>query len=226
MSAIKRTTAQFLPEQELAPKTAASADLARLALVHSEAVETARLANFLGRAPYVAAMLAIASGLAAAFTLVATPSAELVAWLLLVLIAVVAIARAYGRTIGAAFERAPLESFAHDLSATLTYAGFAWGAGGFLVLPPTTGPIEALAFATIPPLLVTVLLRSREASLLFLGPAAVLPALAMVLRPLPAGAPAAALTLLAATAIAGLALRVERPLADTIPPYLAELPFA
>lgn len=221
MSATQPTTPGLPFGTEPASERAAASELAHLALLHHEAVETAQLANLLGRAPYAAAMLAIASGFVAVFVLLATPSAELVAWLILMLFGIVAVARAYGRTIRAPFERAPLEAFAKDLSAILTYSGFAWGAGGFLALPAGTGAIEAVAFAILPALLVTLLLRARGASLLFLGPAALLPAFAMVLRPMTAGAPSAALTLALAAAVAGLAAWLEPPVETA---SLADLP--
>ena len=201
------------------------AEMARLATLHAEAEETARLANLLGRAPHAAGLLTLGAGLAAATAFSATQQAALAAWLVLMLIGIGAIARAYGQAIRAPFERAPLAAFADDFTALLTYAGFAWGAGAFLVLPAATGPIAAAGFAVIPAALVAGLLRTRLTALAFLAPCATLSAFAMVLRPLPGGVLAAALTVLAAGAIAAAALWADRLEGRSLP-RLAGLPFA
>src|SRR6266481_3787529 len=114
-------------------ETAVAPAVARLAQMHAEAVETARLANLLGRAPHAAialpvmAVLAVMAGGGAG-----VPST--IAWAILIVVASLAIARAYGHAIHQPFERAALHAFARDLSACLLYAGFAWGAGAFLAI--------------------------------------------------------------------------------------------
>ncbi|MDE3114289.1 MAG: hypothetical protein KGL26_01690 [Pseudomonadota bacterium] len=202
------------------------ADMIRLAALHHEAEENALLANLLGRAPYVAAFLALAAVLVAAPAAAAEPLAPLVVWLALMALGLGAAVRAYARTIGAPFERASLHRFAQDLGAVLTYMGFAWGAGGFLALPVTASPLEAAAFAALPPALVALSLRNRVATLQFLAPATLLSAFAMVLRPLPDGALASALTLLAAAVVAGGTIWLDhRPGRGQSLLRLAELPF-
>ncbi|MDE3116643.1 MAG: hypothetical protein KGL26_13660 [Pseudomonadota bacterium] len=201
-------------------------DMMRLAALHREAEETALLANLLGRAPYAAAFLALAALLVAASAVAAEPLVPLVVWLALMALGLAAAGQAYARTIGAPFERTALHRFAQNLGAVLTYTGFAWGAGAFLALPVAAGPLAAAAFAVLPPALVAVTLRNRVATLQFLAPATLLSTIAMVLRPLPDGPLAAALTLLAAASVAGGATWLDhRPGRGGSLLRLAELPF-
>lgn len=202
------------------------AEFARLAILHNEATETAQFANLLGRAPYAVALLAVVSGLCGALAALAGPEAEILAWLVLMLIGVAALTGAYSKAIHAPFERAPLAAFTRDCAAILTYAGFAWGAGAFLALPDGTDPLAALAFAVVVPGLMTALLRTPRVALLFLAPAAGLSALAMILRPLPEGPLVAAATVIAAAGIGAAALWAERlNLNGRTVPQLAKLPF-
>ena len=231
MTATQPATSDFpagaasIPAPALRPEPART-EIARLAALHREAEQTARLANLLGRAPYAAAVLAVASAFAAGLALPAAQGAAIATWLVLVFIAVGAIARAYRQTILAPFDAAPLTAFAQDLSAILTYAGFAWGAGAFLILPATADPLAALVFAVVPPALAAGLVRHWTTTVPFLAAAAGLSAFAMVLRPLPDGALGAAVTLIAATAVAGAAFGVEKWQAQAKSlPALAELPF-
>jgi hypothetical protein len=202
--------AKTQPAPASRPKSAAQQELARLAQLHREAAETARLANLLGRAPSAGAILGVSSGLTAGLVLNIVSAAALMSWLTLVALGVGALAFAYRRAIRAPFEKGPLTGFSRDLSAILTYAGFAWGAGAFLVLPAGTDAFIALAFALIPPALVAGLLRARSATLPFLATAAIMASFAMVLRPLPGGARAALLTVAATAAIAAVAVIAEK----------------
>src|SRR5690242_8940126 len=111
-----------------------SVDLAKLAALHAEAEETARLANLLGRTGYVAGTIAVSSAIASVMlSEIALPAT--LAWLALSLAGAAVLLIAYARTMRAPFERAALLSFREDLKAVLLYAGFAWGAGGWLLLP-------------------------------------------------------------------------------------------
>jgi hypothetical protein len=187
--------------------------VAQLAPMHAEAVETARLANLLGRAVHAAIALPV---LAVATVLLAGGAgmSSTIAWAILVAVATLSIARAYGHAIRQPFERAALHAFAQDLSACLLYAGFAWGAGAFLALSATASSGIALLFAGVPALAIAVLLRERQAALLFLAPVAALTAFACVLRPFAGGTLAAALVLIAsaiaAAAIVAAARRGEK----------------
>ena len=177
----------LIEQVNIAPQTgpvpaSPRADISRLAALHREAEETALLANLLGRAPYAAAALAISAGLAVTFAANDVAAARTVTWLVLMLVGIGAIARAYGQAIAAPFERAVLKSFSQDLMALTLYMGFAWGAGAFLVLPADVNPVVALAFAAGVPALFAILLRDRDAGLCFLAPVAGLSAFACVLR--------------------------------------------
>jgi hypothetical protein len=156
--------------------------LAKLAALHIEAEETAHLANLLGRSAGIA--VAIAGGAASAALLLSSISntATLV-WLFLSLAGVAALLVAYARTIRAPFERAALLSFREDLKAVLLYAGFAWGAGAWLILPYEIGAAAAVAFAALPVGAIATLSRDRDCAFLFGVPVTALVSFASVLRP-------------------------------------------
>jgi hypothetical protein len=179
--------------------------LHRLSRLHEEAVETAQLANLLGRSPFVAWLLIAGLGVVALTSTGAVPLAPLVLWSLFTAASAIAILRLYQRTSVAAFELMPLRAFAADLDAALLFAGFAWGAGGFLALPPASNPVALLLFAAGTAAGVAALLRARQ-SLYFLVPAVVLPAIAAFLRPLPDAPLAATLLLLLGAGLAGATL--------------------
>ncbi len=174
--------------------------VARLAMLHEEAQDTARLANVLGRSIYVS--LGFAAMAAATFTLGGNGLLESGVWAAFVAVAAVAIARAYRRTISKPFERAALNSFSQDLNANLVFAGFAWGAGAFLALPITAGTAAVVAFSAGAGIPVALLLREQERVFLFLAPVAALASFTCVLRPLSGGALDASLVLIACSAVA------------------------
>jgi hypothetical protein len=193
-----------LPVEDVA--RAQANPLSRLAALHTEAVETARLANLLGRSLHAAIALPALAVLTLALANAGLPAA--IAWTVLMVFACLALARAYMHAIHQPFERAALHGFAQDLSACLLYAGFAWGAGAFLVLAPDSGGVLALLFAAAPSALLAGLLRERQAVLLFVAPVAGLTALACLMN----GSAAAGIALIAA-AIAASALHANaRPM--------------
>ena len=175
--------------------------LVRLASLHVEASETARLANLLGRSLHVSIALPVLA--AATVVLAANALENSLAWAALVGIATVAILRIYMRTLHQPFERAVLKAFAGDLDACLLYAGTAWGAGALLVLPPFASGATALAFAIVPSLAVAAILRETRPTTFFLAPVAALSSLACVMRPFDDAALAALLVLLACGVFAG-----------------------
>jgi hypothetical protein len=193
-------------------RVAVESPLSALARMHHEAVETARLANLLGRSLQAAIGLPILAALAVSMAGGAgVPSTT--AWAILVAVASLSIARAYGMAINQPFERPVLRAFAKDLDACLMYAGFAWGAGAFLALGAGASPLTALLFAGVPTAGVAILLRDRLPVLLFLAPVAALTAFACVLRPFADGALAAGLVLILSALVAGSVILVERHVA-------------
>jgi len=175
--------------------------VAKLAALHGEAQDTARLANLLGRSVYAATAFAV-MGLAT-FTLGGNGMLEGLTWAVFVSVAVVAIALAYRRTIRKPFERAALKSFSQDLNAILVFSGFAWGAGAFLALPATAGMGILIAFTAGAGAVIALLLREQESAFLFLAPTAALASFACVLRPMTGGALDASVVLIACSAVAG-----------------------
>lgn len=204
------------------PAREPTAEIARLAALHQEAEETARLANLLGRSSSSGLFLALAAAFVLALTMLSAAPEAATAWLGLMALGLGVLARLYLKAIRAPFERSVLARFAADLNAIQTYLGFAWGAGAFLLLPTDCGLVAALAYGAIPAAGLLAFLRAREPSLAFLVPAGTLSAFAMVLRPLPNGALAAALAVLITAGLALVALRFDRRNVS-LPPY-AKLP--
>lgn len=190
-------------------------ELARLAELHVEARETAILANLLGRAPYAMVALAVAAGTAIAVSAASMPTAQIATWLVLMIAGLGAMARAYGQAIAAPFERPALKSFAQDLTAITLYLGFVWGAGAFLVLPPSSGIFTSLFFAAGMSALFAGLARERNIALCFLAPASLLTAFACVLGT--GGALAACLVLIAGGAVAATVMLAARWTASPSP---------
>jgi hypothetical protein len=206
-------------EPETTPSLA-RAYLTRLSQLHDEAAETALLANLLGRAPYAIAVLAAAAVVTAALAASTAPLAELATWLVLVACGIGAGARAYSKAIRAPFELATLQGFARDLSATLVFAGFAFGAGAILVLPANVSLLTLLAFGAGTSAAIGAFLRVRDMALCFLIPAVTLSAFAAILRPFQGGA-----TVMASMLVAGVAVAVAIQLAErlTIRPTVPDL---
>ena len=155
--------------------------VARLAALHAEARETARLANLLGRSAY--AVLALPAMTLATLVLSGLGGGlvQALVWMVFMAVATGAILFAYRRTIGQPFERTALKSFSQDLSAILVFAGFAWGAGAFLAMAPNMAIGEPALFVATAAATIGLLLREREMVFLFLAPAAALTSFACVL---------------------------------------------
>jgi hypothetical protein len=190
--------------------------VAKLAVLHAEAEETARLANLLARALHAAIALPLAATLVIALSSGASVAPR-VAWAVLVAVASLAIARAYATAAGRPFERAALHAFAQDLTAALVYSGCAWGAGAFLVLPGSAPIGSALVFAAVPALGIGLLLRERRAVLFFLAPVAALTSFACVLRQFSDGTMNAALVLIASAIVAATLILFHRREAGLAP---------
>ena len=148
-------------------------------------------------------------------------------WAAFVLTAAGTIALAYRRAIRQPFERPALKSFSHDLHAILLFAGFAWGAGAFLVLPASATMTTIILFSAGACAVIAFLLRDLMSTFLFLAPVVALSSFACVLRPLNGGALDAAAALIACCLVAALAIAATRVAArDTQMPELAGLPQA
>jgi hypothetical protein len=156
--------------------------LARLPEIHAELFETAGLARFLRSALSAGAALTLLAALALMFAGGAGLQQEF-AWSLLMLAGVGAMLHSYIKSTAQAFDRAPLRESARDLRAILFYAGFAWGAGAFLLLGNDPVPIVGLCFAVLPTAALALLLNDRTAGLSFLLPVTGLSALAILLEP-------------------------------------------
>lgn len=211
MAAVARTstTTQTDIAERMSEDRVQTGAIVRLAILHAEAEETARLANLLGRSLYAALVLPAIGALSVGLVEGGDLARQLV-WGGFVVLVSLAMLRAYAHTIGQPFERVALKNFAKDMSAILLFAGFAWGAGAFLVLPAGAGVAAALLFTVAPSIAVAALLREREAVFLFLAPMALLASFASVLRPFAEGALDAALILLACAAIAGATALLDR----------------
>ncbi|MDR3528532.1 MAG: hypothetical protein P4L57_14775 [Rhizomicrobium sp.] len=222
MVAITKLYPSETPAPQSQPK-GRGGSIARLKALHSEAEETARLANILGRSLYAGLALPVLAILTVALSVEMSPGPQLI-WCLFVGAVSVAILVAYRHAMRQPFERSSLKHFAKDLSAILLFAGFAWGSGAFLALPVGTQPIALLVFASAPAVIIAYLLRDREALFLFLAPVTVLSASACLLKPFAGGLWAALLTILAAGVIAGATLLYERLTGEKSKPAMLALP--
>jgi hypothetical protein len=163
------------------PASARSA-LGRLPEIHAEAGETATLARFLRSAVPASASLILCGALALVLAGAAGLQQEF-AWSLLVLIGVGAMLRSYIKSTAQAFDRAPLRESAKDLRAIFFYAGFAWGAGAFLLLGNNPVPLTGLCFAVLPSVFLLPLVKDRAAALGFVAPVTILTSAAIILEP-------------------------------------------
>jgi hypothetical protein len=193
---------EALPSPEAQSSEAAS--LSRLKVLHGEAEETALLANLLGRSLYVTVTLALASALALVFA--STGLERELAWGALMGLALTALMRAYRRAIAASFERAALRSYAYDLNAILLYAGFAWGAGAFLVLAPDAHSAVVFLYSAGIAATLAAILRKLSSSLNFIAPVAVMTAASVLLRALPGALLTASAVLVGCALVAGVAV--------------------
>jgi hypothetical protein len=184
------------------PSAAALKALTRLPQLHAETSEIADLARFLRAAVGAAGALMAMGGLAVSIASGASLQQEF-AWSLLVLVGVGAMLRSYIKSIAQAFDRAPLREAAKDLRAVLFYAGFAWGAGAFLLLGANPVPITGLCFAVLPSLAMALLLRDRAAALAFAAPVTLLTVAAIIVQPWSDALVALSMLLLAQGGIAG-----------------------
>ena len=199
----------------------------KLAALHVEARETARLANLLGRSAYVVLALPALTLAALAVSGLSDGLVRPLVWTAFMAVAVAAIVIAYRHAIGRPFEHDALKSFSQDLRAILLFAGFAWGAGAFLAMPAHMATGAMVIFASAGGAAVGLLLREQEMLFRFLAPATVLASLACVLRPSAGGALDLALVLVVSAVIGGASMLAER-LRDRASemPELAGLPTA
>jgi len=219
MVAVPKQTPQTAPR----PSEGRVSALAQLKSLHTEAEETARLANLLGRSLYVGLALPVLAVLTIGMAVEANPISQLV-WCGFVAAVSIALLVAYRHAIHQPFERAVLKDFSKDLSAILLFAGFAWGAGAFLALPAGANAAGAVLFAAAPAIIVTALLRAREALFLFLAPAAALAAAGSLLKPFADGMLAAGLILAVSAVIAGAAVLREHWTGNSGKPAMLSFP--
>ncbi|HVV65829.1 MAG TPA: hypothetical protein VHC42_10190 [Rhizomicrobium sp.] len=159
--------------------------LRRLAALHDEASETARLANLLGRSSQLSLALFLMSGIALLSS--EAWNGRNLSWTVFMTAAAGTVALAYRRAIVEPFDREALKSFSRDLDLILILAGVCWGAGAFLCLPADAGAAAAALFGVGPIAVVALVLRETKPVLRFLAPAAAMASFACILRPLLAG---------------------------------------
>ena len=153
----------------------------QLRRVHTEAAETAELANLPALACYAAALVSGATLLA---ILLARPELyHAVSFALLVSLGV-AVLLWRSAQVRSHFLHPDLGAFAGDVGAIMLYFGFVWGAGAFLVLPLNCVAGSTVLYAASLPLLAAMTLRRRDATFLCTVPIAGLTTAAAYLRPL------------------------------------------
>ncbi len=188
------------------------AALDQLARLHVETSEASRLAKLLRNSIHAASLFML-MGACVLFLEGGATIGQNFSWAALVLIGVVGLIHSYIRTNAAAFDRIPVSQAARNLRVTLFYLGIAWGAGAFLAVPPALSALQAILFAVMPALLLTVLLNDATGLAAFQAPAATLTILAAFIQSWPdAGLDALMILAVQCGLYAALALRRRNPL--------------
>jgi hypothetical protein len=206
MATIVRQERSFYPSPVLLE--AEEPALLRLAALHAECVETARLAAILARTPLAAYSLVTGCAVLIAFSSPSVSLGTLALWALLVVGGAFGLLRLVHQNERAAFELVPLTAFALDLNAMLLYAGFAWGAGAFLAISPASPALLLEWHAVGAGLVITGVMRAQTPTLCFLVPNAALAVAAALAGG--AGASAAALIVFASAVLAASTSWAER----------------
>ena len=146
--------------------------LARLSTLRGEAGHTMQLLQFLARSPQACLIVMLAGAVTLVWTSQAISNATLkgeFCWALSVLTGIVAITRNYIRSYASSPRHVPLRQAASELRLLLLYTGAAWGMGAFLVLPDQPA-LVLLAFAAVPSLALSLLLKDAKGAVAFGAP--------------------------------------------------------
>jgi hypothetical protein len=181
----------------LSPLTRQALD--RLAEIHAERLKLHQAGELIARGAHAAGALTLCAMAVLAFG-AGTSLQPCFTWAMLVLLGIAALLRTQLRAHR--LEAEPMAEAAGDLTLILLYCGFAWGAGAAMVLSPETRPAAALLFAAFPSLVLSLLLKERNAVLAFLAPATGMIITVAILRPWPDAGLTTALLLLAQSLVA------------------------
>ena len=177
----------------------------RLPALHGEARRNMQLSQFLACSPQACLALMLTGAAVLIWAGGGGLKADF-AWVLLVLIGIVAMTRNYIRGFARNLRRVPLQEAASDLRVLLLYTGAAWGAGAFLVMPGLPVPALAFAFAAGPSLACALTLPDEIGVIAFVGPAVMATAAAAMLGAWPFDIWVAGTILVTGTAIACLSM--------------------
>lgn len=161
-----------------APALAAPAfqPLARLPILHDEALVNYRTALFIARAPQAALLLMVAAAIVLAGGWGSLRAGF--AWSLLLVVAIAGMVRIHVRGHARSLHRLPLNAAAADFRALLLFCGTVWGMGIFLVLPPAPPPMAAVCFALLPALALRLILKDARGTAAFALPCVAITVLA------------------------------------------------
>ncbi|HEX4533501.1 MAG TPA: hypothetical protein VH000_04665 [Rhizomicrobium sp.] len=185
-------------------------EVTKLARLHDEAIETALLANILGRTPHMIAALAAFTLVAVVANIASISLPDTIVWLIFMFAGAAATWRTYSFACRAPFARPSLRAFYADMKAVSVYNGFAFGAGAFLILPADSGVIFLAAFSICSATILAAVIRDRDLAIAFIVPVTVLSAAAAALRPMGAGAIGVLSVLLAGTILGVAVLAADR----------------
>lgn len=153
------------------------AALDQLARLHAETSEASRLAKLLRNSIHAASLFMLMG--ACVLLLGGGPTiGQNFSWAALGLLGVVGLIYSHIRVNAATFDRAPVWIAARNLRLTLFYLGLVWGAGAFLAMPPELPTPQAILFAVMPALLLTIVLNDKAGLAAFQAPAGALTILA------------------------------------------------
>ncbi len=175
MALIKDNPVAYRHAEPLAVLPVAALD--QLARLHAETSEASRLAKFLRNSIHAASLFML-MGTCVLFLGGGRTIGQNFSWAALVLLGVVGLIYSYIRVNAATFDRAPVWIAARNLRVTLFYLGLAWGAGAFLAMPAGVAAPQAILFAVMPALLLTIILNDMAGLAAFQAPAGALTILA------------------------------------------------
>jgi hypothetical protein len=157
--------------------------LNRLSVLHDEAGANLKLSQFLARSPLACVMLMATGALVLAWASLGGGGTlkDDFAWTCLVLIGVIAMTRNFIRGYARSLRRVPLQEAASDLRVLLLYCGAVWGVGAFLVMPGLPAPLLVFAFAAVPSLALTLVLKDEKGAIAFVVPVSLITAGAAIL---------------------------------------------
>jgi len=185
--------------------------IARLAELHGQAAETARITRLVERA--TGAVLALGLGASVVAAQWDGALGPILAWLILIGAGLLAVFHAYDDSATRPLELAHVRPLERAVSAIMLYTGLAWGMASFLLLPGDASLQLLLVLSAGVSAVVYLVLRAPAVGTCFLIPVTLMPAIAVLVRPAQPRLVDAAMIIAAGLAIGLTANALERNIA-------------